>query len=354
MSNRKYVAVISILLCCLTLTFNSIIRAEDTNPEFIKDPRLMGEPKKVGEKEVNGTKIEYYKGQWEQNGRWFDRTAYIDKDGNKTLIDTVGDEEKDSYYVFSRTIKSPDGTSSREWIECVDEVCTSYTELKDKNGKTASVSNRPYRRSNEWYKANGKKIPEENKGIPIPKGQAKPQTDGTYGAAETVPCGGMSNIALSQYEIRPGSSGKITLNGHNMEYKVDSNYNLTVTGDQVVLIHSSDPSNKINHKIKSVDAWVAGKANVQQGNYGGNWVQRLKNENLKLYADNSDNSKPVIEKFGEFWRVRKKMKYTANVKDLNASDMKDVKSMGRILGQVAEKVYNIYKDKPENRKLSRA
>ena len=353
MRDKKCIVFLYVFVFILTLIPNSIVKAEDTNPEFIKDPRLMDEPKKVGEKEVNGTKIEYYKGQWEQNGRWFNRTAYIDKDGNKTLMDTVGDEEKDFYYVYSRTVKSPNGTSSREWIECVGEVCTSYTELKDKNGKTVTVGNRPYRRSNEWYKANGKKIPEDNKGIPIPKGQAKPQTDGTYGGAETVPCGGMSNIALSQYEIRPGSSGKITLNGHNMEYKVDANYNLTVTGDQVVLIHSSDPSNKINHKIKNVDAWVAGKANVQQGNYGGNWTQRLKNENLKLYADNSDNSDPVVEQFGGFWRVRKKMKYTANVKDLNASDMKDVKSMGQILGIVAKKVYEEYANEPENIGLSR-
>ena len=341
-----------LIIAAIFITGMNSINATDINPGFVKDPNHYGDMEKIEEKEINGIKVEYYKGQWD-NFKWFDRTAYIDKDGNKTLIDTVGDEEKDSYYAFSRTIKSPDGTSSREWIECVDEVCTSYTELKDKNGKTASVSNRPYRRSNEWYEANGKKIPEDNKGIPIPKGQAKPQTDGTYGAAETVPCGGMSNIALSQYEIRPGSSGEITLNGHNMKYKVDSNYNLTVTGDQVVLIHSSDPSNKINHKIKSVDAWVAGKANVQQGNYGGNWVQRLKNENLKLYADNSDNSKPVVEQFGGFWRVRKKMKYTANVKDLNASDMKDVKSMGYILGEVAKQLYDSVANEPEYKGLSK-
>lgn len=330
MKGNKQIIITILALLLFSTFYCGELKA--TDPGFVKDPNKFGDLKKVEEKEINGIKVQYYKGQWD-NFKWFDRTAYVDKDGNKTLIDTVGDEEKDSYYAFSRTIKSPDGTSSREWIECVDEVCTSYTELKDKNGKTASVSNRPYRRSNEWYKANGKKIPEDNKGIPIPKGQAKPQTDGTYGAAETVPCGGMSNIALSQYEIRPGSSGKITLNGHNMEYKVDSNYNLTVTGDQVVLIHSSDPSNKINHKIQSVDAWVAGKANVQQGNYGGNWTQRLKNENLKLYADNSDQSDPFVEEFGGFWRVRKKMKYTANVKDLHASDMKDVKSFDEIYGQ---------------------
>ncbi len=323
-----------------------VFGAGDTKPGFVKDPYSWGKLEEVGEKDVNGTKVISFKGKWD-NGKEFDRTQFIDKNGNKIIIDTVGDEEKDSYYVYSRTVFSADGTSSKEWVECVDDQCTSFRELKDKNGKTASVGHDPYRRSNEWYEANGKKPPDNLKGKSIPKGQAKPQTDGKFGAAEKVPCGGMSNIGLAYGEIQPGASGKITMNGHNMEYKVDSNYNLTVTGDQVVLIHSSDPLNKINHKLVDVNSWVAGKANVQQGNYGGNWVQRLKNENLKLYADNSDNSKPVIEKFGEFWRVRKKMKYTANVKDLNASDMKDVKSKGYMLNKAAQTLYDMYKGEPE-------
>ena len=338
---------VAVLLCFLLNSNNYlIIGADNTNPGFVKDQYTWGDLKEVGKKDVNGTKVISFKGKWD-NGREFDRTQFIDTNGNKIIIDTVGDEEKDSYYVYSRTVFSADGTSSKEWVECVDDQCTSFKELKDKDGKTASVGHDPYRRSNEWYKANGKKLPDNLKGNPIPKGQAKPQTDGKFGAVEKVPCGGMSNIGLAYGEIQPGASGKITMNGHNMEYKVDSNYNLTVTGDQVVLIHSSDPLNKINHKLVDVNSWVAGKANVQQGNYGGNWVQRLKNENLKLYADNSDNSKPVIEKFGEFWRVRKKMKYTANVKDLNASDMKDVKSRGYMLNKAANTLYNKYKKSPE-------
>lgn len=336
-----------VVVIVATIIHSTIIfGAGDTKPGFVKDPYSWGKLEEVGEKDVNGTKVISFKGKWD-NGKEFDRTQFIDKNGNKIIIDTVGDEEKDSYYVYSRTVFSADGTSSKEWVECVDDQCTSFQELKDKNGKTASVGHDPYRRSNEWYEANGKKPPDNLKGKSIPKGQAKPQTDGKFGAAEKVPCGGMSNIGLAYGEIRPGANGKITMNGHNMEYKVDSDYNLTVTGDQVVLIHSSDPLNKINHKLVDVNSWVAGKANVQQGNYGGNWTQRLKNENLKLYADNSDNSKPVIEKFGEFWRVRKKMKYTANVKDLNASDMKDVKSRGYMLGKAAQTLYEMYKGEPE-------
>ena len=330
----RFKIIISILVTVhlIISVFTPIFAIDNDYDGFVKNPNVWNELKETGKKDVNGTEVKTYIGQWD-NGTYFDRTEFKNKDGDTIIIDTVGDEEKDRYYVYSRTVLSANGTKSKEWVECLNEICTSFNEMKDKDGKIASLGHDSYRRSNEWYKANGKKIPEDNKGIPIPKGQAKPQTDGTYGAAETVPCGGMSNIALSQYEIRPGSSGKITLNGHNMEYKVDSNYNLTVTGDQVVLIHSSDPSNKINHKIQSVDAWVAGKANVQQGNYGGNWTQRLKNENLKLYADNSDQSDPFVEEFGGFWRVRKKMKYTANVKDLHASDMKDVKSFDEIYGQ---------------------
>ena len=337
----------------LITSFIPVSAVDNEYDGFVKNPNIWNDLKETGRKDVNGTEVKTYTGQWD-NGTQFDRTEFKNKDGDTIIIDTVGDEEKDRYYVYSKTVLSANGTKSKEWVECLNEICTSFNEMKDKDGKIASLGHDSYRRSNEWYKANGKKPPSDLIGKPIPKGQAKPQTDGTYGAAEKVPCGGMSNIAISQYQLKPGNSGKITANGHNLEFKIDSNYNLTVTGDQVILIHSSDPENKINHKLVNVDSWVAGKANVQQGNYGGNWVMRLKNENLKLYADNSDQTKPVIEQFGGFWRVRKKMKYTANVKDLNASDMKDVKSMGYVLAEVANAVYKANKNKPEYKGKSRS
>ena len=347
MKNRILINICAFILIILLTFLTPIIAESEEGKEynFIKNPNIYELDGEGVIKEVNGMKIKYQKGQFE-NGDRFERTSYITEDGRKYQIDTIGEEEKDYKYVNSVTTINPDGTSSRDWTECIMAVCTSYIELLDKNGKRVNVGHKSVRRSDAWYKANGLEPPKDHIGTPIPKGQPKPQTDGTYAASEKVPCGGMSNIALSQWELRPGASGKITFNGHNMKYKVDSNYNLTVTGDQVVLIHSSDPKNKINHKIESVDTWVAGKANVQQGNYGGNYVTRLKNENIKLYADNSDNTKPVVEQFGGFWRVRKKMKYTANVKDLNASDMKDVKSMGQILKIIADKVTEIYKNDP--------
>lgn len=344
---------ILVMVYLLITSFIPVSAVDNEYDGFVKDPNIWNDLKETGKKDVNGTEVKTYTGKWD-NGTQFDRTEFKNKDGDTIIIDTVGDEEKDRYYVYSKTVLSANGTKSKEWVECLNEICTSFNEMKDKDGKIASLGHDSYRRSNEWYKANGKKPPNDLIGKPIPKGQAKPQTDGTYGAAEKVPCGGMSNIAIPQYQLKPGNSGKITANGHNLEFKIDSNYNLTVTGDQVILIHSSDPENKINHKLVNVDSWVAGKANVQQGNYGGNWVMRLKNENLKLYADNSDQTKPVIEQFGDFWRVRKKMKYTANVKDLNASDMKDVKSMGYVLAEVANAVYKANKNKPEYKGKSRS
>lgn len=344
---------ILVMVYLLITSFIPVSAVDNEYDGFVKNPNIWDDLKETGKKDVNGTEVKTYTGQWD-NGTQFDRTEFKNKDGDTIIIDTVGDEEKDRYYVYSKTVLSANGTKSKEWVECLNEICTSFNEMKDKDGKIASLGHDSYRRSNEWYKANGKKPPSDLIGKPIPKGQAKPQTDGTYGAAEKVPCGGMSNIAIPQYQLKPGNSGKITANGHNLEFKIDSNYNLTVTGDQVILIHSSDPENKINHKLVNVDSWVAGKANVQQGNYGGNWVMRLKNENLKLYADNSDQTKPVIEQFGGFWRVRKKMKYTANVKDLNASDMKDVKSMGYVLAEVANAVYKANKNKPEYKGKSRS
>lgn len=354
MKGRFKISISILVIVYLLISALTPISAIDNEYDgFVKNPNIWDDLKETGKKDVNGTEVKTYTGQWD-NGTQFDRTEFTNKDGDTIIIDTVGDEEKDRYYVYSKTVLSANGTKSKEWVECLNEICTSFNEMKDKDGKIASLGHDSYRRSNEWYKANGKKPPSDLIGKPIPKGQAKPQTDGTYGAAEKVPCGGMSNIAIPQYQLKPGNSGKITANGHNLEFKIDSNYNLTVTGDQVILIHSSDPENKINHKLVNVDSWVAGKANVQQGNYGGNWVMRLKNENLKLYADNSDQTKPVIEQFGGFWRVRKKMKYTANVKDLNASDMKDVKSMGYILSKVADAVYNANKGKPEYKNKSRS
>lgn len=344
---------ILVMVYLLITSFIPVSAVDNEYDGFVKNPNIWNDLKETGKKDVNGTEVKTYTGQWD-NGTQFDRTEFKNKDGDTIIIDTVGDEEKDRYYVYSKTVLSANGTKSKEWVECLNEICTSFNEMKDKDGKIASLGHDSYRRSNEWYKANGKKPPSDLIGKPIPKGQAKPQTDGTYGAAEKVPCGGMSNIAIPQYQLKPGNSGKITANGHNLEFKIDSNYNLTVTGDQVILIHSSDPENKINHKLVNVDSWVAGKANVQQGNYGGNWIMRLKNENLKLYADNSDQTKPVIEQFGGFWRVRKKMKYTANVKDLNASDMKDVKSMGYVLAEVANAVYKANKNKPEYKGKSRS
>lgn len=340
--NLIYV-ILSVVLVVSTIT----VQAEDykhpyyLNGKFSFGPGAINflDPPKVTE--VDGVKI--YTNSKMYRGDLRVLTSYKDASGRIIMMDTSNNEEKD--YEFTRCVTqiNPDGTASRHMITCKGEVCTNDTETLDKNGNVASTSHDTYQRSDEWYKANGKKPPDPNSiGLPIPKGLPKPQTDGTYQGTEEVPCGGMSNIAMPQYQLKPGKSGEIKVNGHNLKWSVDANWNLKVEGDQVVQLHSSDPLNKINHKIKDVKKWVAGKANVQQGNYGGNWVMRLKNENLKLYADNSDNSDPVVEEFGGFWRVRKKMKYTANVKDLHASDMKDVKSFDQIYALTAHNLQTKY------------